>query len=399
MSELLDFIFSPLELKRLRLPSRLIRSATYEGLADSGGRPQAQLANLYRRLCAETPLTIISGFCAVSQQGRAMHPFQGMIGEDGHIAAWKRVVGASRANAETRLIMQLAHTGRQTLSRATGRPVVGASGRACSYFRQKTRPLLSSEIYEIADDFASAAFRAGEAGFDGVQIHAAHGYLIHQFLSERTNNRQDRWSEPGLFLKEVVLAVRRRCGPQFPILLKVSYSDDYGLETETLIKALLPLEAELEAVEVSYGTMEHALNIIRGACPIDEILRLNPMFNKIPRPLKSLWKTLIFPFKDRAHRPYRPLYNLPGAAALKERLQIPVIPVGGIQSLADMDECRRQGFEALALCRPFIAEPDLAAALRAGRWRSSLCRRCNLCTVNCDNAVSLRCYSKGGSNE
>ena len=325
-----------------------------------------------------------------------MHPGQAGIWDDEHARAWRIVADAVRnVSPETKLFMQLAHTGRQTLARRTGLPVKGVSDRRCTYFRQRVSPLSEAEALAAIDDFALAARRAREAGFDGVQLHAAHGYLIHQFLSPHTNRRSDAFQDRGLFLKLAVSAVRQACGTDFPILLKVSWADDRGLGPEQIIPALRAVEHDLDLLEVSYGTMEYALNIIRGDCPIDAIFRVNPLFSGIPGPLRALWKGLVFPFKRGRFLPFSPRYNADGARALQEALAVPVMPVGGIHSLEDMRICLEdQAFPAVALCRPFICEPDLFARLARGEWSRSRCTVCNLCTVHCDSDWPLRCRQR-----
>lgn len=393
MPDLSSLIFRPLQLKRCLLPGRLIRSATYEGLADAQGYPQKELTELYLRLLAPEPGTIIAGFAAISRQGRAMHPRQGGIWDDGHIEPWRELTRAVKsASPESRLFLQLAHTGRQTLASMTGQAVVGASTKKCTYFRQKVRALRDEEIEQIIADFAAAARRAQAAGFDGLQIHAAHGYLIHQFMSPHTNTRGDRWRDKGLLLKEIVTAIDAGCGPDFPIMIKVSRGDDRGLAANAVIEAIKPVESRLDAVEVSFGTMEYALNIIRGVCPIDEILKINPLYRSIPAPLKVIWKACVYPFKKTAFKPFTYSYNLAGAMAFKNELTVPIIPVGGVHRREDIETALRQhGFEAVALCRPFIREPDLLPRIRAGGWLKSPCSKCNLCTVNCDGPGSTYC--------
>lgn len=393
MPDLNSAIFAPLHLKRCRLPNRLIRSATYEGMADAEGFPQKALTDLYLELTASEPLTIISGFAAVSRPGRAMHPRQAAIWDDSCVRPWAELVQAVKAASPTsRLFLQLAHTGRQTLENMTGQAVVGASGRRCAYFRQKVRALQEPEIKSITADFAAAARRARAAGFDGVQIHAAHGYLIHQFLSPHTNNRRDHWRDGGRLLAEIVQAIDDSCGADFPIAAKVSHGDDRGLTVETVIEALKKVESRLDMVEVSYGTMEYALNIIRGACPIDEIMKVNPRYNTIAAPLKSIWKTCVYPFKKAAFKPFSYGYNLGGALTIKAELKIPVIPVGGLHRLEDIENCLlKHDFPAVALCRPFICEPGLASEIKRGGWIKSPCSKCNLCTVNCDSFNSTYC--------
>ena len=393
MHTLTDVLFSPLRLERCTLPSRIIRSATYEGMADGEGFPLPALGSLYQSLVRESPITIITGFCAISRQGRAMHPRQGAIHADEYIAAWKTIVDmVKQTNPDARLIMQIAHAGRQTRTEATGLQVVGASSRKCTYFRQPVCALDEKGITNIANDFACAAFRAQQAGFDGVQLHAAHGYLIHQFVSPHTNTRKDKWKSPDLFLRSCVEALRSRCGPDFPVFLKISHADDRLLQVQRVIEAVRAVAKEVDAVEVSCGTMEYAMNIFRGACPVDAVLEVNPLFNRTPRFLRWAWKTCVAPSKLRKFVPFTPLYNLQGALAMQSALSVPVIPVGGIHNLKDIAASMQEhGFQAVSLCRPFICEPDLVEKLRQGRWRQSRCSRCNLCAVYCDSNFSLRC--------
>lgn len=361
-------------------------------MADAAGAPLLILGELYQNLVRDVPLTLITGFCSVSQQGRAMHPFQGAMHTDSLIAPWQKIVGMVRqVSPETKLFMQLAHAGRQTRSQVTGLGVKGATSRRCTYFSQKTRAMRGAEVEAAIADFAAAAYRAQQAGFDGVQLHAAHGYLIHQFLSPYTNTRLDVWKEKKRFLQACVLAVRERCGKAFPLWLKVSHSDDRGLQVEDVAEAVKDVEAELDAVEVSYGTMEYAMNIFRGACPVETVLRVNPLFNRIPRFLQQVWKAFVLPSTLRRFKAFTPCYNREGALALQEKLSVPVIPVGGIHTLADMEACLEY-FPAVSLCRSFVCEPDLLARLQRGQWERSACTRCNLCAVCCDSRSSLRCY-------
>jgi len=293
--------------------------------------------------------------------------------------------------------MQLSHAGRQTRREATGLPVVGASTRQCSYFRQSVRALDEAGIQTVIAGFADAAWRAREAGFDGVQVHGAHGYLVHQFLSPWTNTRTDRWGERPLLLLEIIRAIRRRCGEEFPLLVKLSAADDAPVPlrvTDTIDTVKRLEELEIDAVEISYGSMEYALSIIRGAMPIELAMQINPLFSRYPAVVQWLWKKLALPGYKTKTQPYREAYNLEAAAQIKRATSLPVIPVGGFRRLESMVAALTEyGLDAVSLCRPLICEPDWPAKLRRGESERSRCTNCNLCTIHVDGREPVRCYS------
>jgi len=401
LAEAVATLSQPLDLPSIRLPNRWIRSATYEGMAGRDGTPLPALGDLYADLARGGVGTVITGFAYVAPEGRAMHPGQAGIEHDARIAPWRAVLErARREGLPTRYILQIAHTGRQTRRRVTGHRVVGASTRRCRYFRQRVHAMTNQEIRAAIPAFAHAALRSQAAGFDGVQLHGAHGYLIHQFLSPQTNRRRDAWGDRPLFLVEILNAVRALCGNDFPVLIKLSGTEDArpGIRVEDTIATVNRLKsAGVDAVEISYGTMELALNIIRGECPVEVVMRINPLFRDQPALLRRIWVRFFMQAYLKQFLPFSDAYNLDAAAAVRHATGVPVIVVGGIRSGAAAARCLAAGVDAVALCRALIREPDFVNRLQRHPGAVAACDGCNLCTVYCDGHQPLRCYQRRGT--
>ncbi len=389
-----ELLFTQVKLGSLTVDNRFMRSATYEGMADSDGIVSQKLADLYKRLSAGGVGAIATGFCYVSRQGRAMQRYQAGIASEGHCTAWQKVISeVKREYPEVKMIMQIAHTGRQTLSSVSNCGVVGAGSKRCSYFRQKVRMLADAEISAIIDDFARAASRAKIAGFDGIQVHAAHGYLIHQFLSPYTNNRNDRWGKRSLLLCEILRKIKERCDESYPVLVKLSHSDDRGLRVSDTIQTVKQLEGLADAVEISYGTMEYAMNIFRGGCPVGKVFEVNPLFNKMPGIIRAVWRRFRLKSYLQHFIPFSENYNLAAAREISESTSMPVFAVGGIRSLESIQKIVNDfKLPIISMCRPFICEPDIVSKIAENNWKKSKCTNCNLCAVNCDSKSMLQCY-------
>lgn len=376
---------------RLNLNSPIIRSAAYEGFGGKSGIPDADLADLYTALARNNVGAIITGFCFISRQGRAMQPFQCGMANAAQQAAWQGVVDQVKAaEPGVKLVMQLAHSGRQTLRSVTGERVVGAGTLRSKYFRQTVSRLTGAEVETVIDEFVNAARKAKAAGFDAVQIHAAHGYLIHQFLSPETNQRNDEWGEKTLFLRRIVERIKTCCGADFPVWVKLSHSDDSGLTTEMTLKTVRQIETQVDAVELSYGTMDYALNIFRGDCPLSLILKVNPIFQKIPAPLKWFWRRFSGKRFLNKFIPFSENYNVEAACDINAQTTVDVIPVGGIRTAQSVNELLKE-FAAVGLCRPLICEPDLVAKMDENSQYESQCTNCNRCAVLCDTRQTLKC--------
>lgn len=397
-----DKLFEPIKIGNLTLKNRIVRSATFEGMCDDKGFPTNDYHNLYDGLAKNGIGAIITGFAYVSPCGRAMHPGQAGIDEDDKIPVYMRITDAVHRH-DGKIVMQIAHSGRQTVAKAVGGIVKGASGRRSAYFGSNPKALTTKEAVAAAQQFTEAALRAKKAGFDGVQLHAAHGYLIHEFILPSLNTRADEFGidrEFGIgtqFLKTVIEETRARCGRDFPVLVKVSASDDYrdSFSQDQFVQLIRFLDRmAVDAIEVSYGTMDDALSIFRGeSVPIDTILKHNPRYGTGNAFRRFLRKEIIYPFVKSRIRMFTPMYNLPDAKITKKHTRIPVMCVGGFRKRQEMvDALKNNETDLISLCRPFICEPDFVGKLSRNNSYVSKCVNCNICAVMCDSGRPTRCY-------
>lgn len=394
-------IFEKAMIGNCELDNRIIRSATYEGRCSDRGFPGEEYFRFYENLARGGMGAIITGFAYISEEGRSMQP--GQAGMD----SWEKVPLFAEMTERVhqqgvKVFLQLAHAGRQTLKTVTRKDVVGCSTRMSRYFREKPQKLNKTEIFRIIAMFAESSAMAREAGFDGVQIHAAHGYLLHQFILPSVNNRKDKFGADSLegigkeFLKLVIKNIRRRCGKDFPLLIKVSGGDDYlrRFSRHQFVNLVHFLDEEgVDAIEVSYGTMDYALNIFRGDFPSSLIQKHNPFFKDKSSFMKKVDRTLFLPYHRSRLKPFKPMYNLEYAKLAKDSTSLPVIVVGGYRTKEEIAfSIRQAGIDFVSLSRPFIAEPDFGLKLKNNESYLSKCCNCNYCAIMCDTNSETKCY-------
>ena len=363
----------------MTLMNRFVRSATREFLASSEGRFTDQYFAAYNQLAEGKVGLIIPGSYYVHKLGRTA-PGVTVLDEDG-VTEDLQILAQNVHNRGAKIVGQVNHGGRQADPRMIKTTPIGPSAVRDKRSMIKPRPMDENEIEETIKAYGTAARRLREGGFDGVQIHAAHGYLINQFLSGYTNHRKDRWGgsleNRMRFLMEVFNSIRSQVGADFPILIKINAEDHVkgGVTIEETIFVCQKLEElGIAAIEISGGIGETGLSTSRGGLPEDLVLKNRSLLQRLIIRLKM--KSL------RTEARFHEAYYLPFAAAVKKRLRTPIIAVGGIRRRLTMEQALKTGqADFIALCRPFIRQPHLVKLMEKGHEDPITCTNCNRCTL------------------
>ena len=344
-------LFETTAINGMYLPNRFVRSATWEGMAARDGAVTPRLITTMTSLASGGVGLIVGSHSFISPEGQAT-PWQLGIHKDELIPGLREMATAVHEFGG-KIIMQLAHGGCFASEQLTRRPLLvvsefeGLTSSAC-------KEMTIQDIPGVVEAFADAARRAREAGFDGVQIHSAHGYLLSQFLSPAFNRRRDSYggtirNRVRIHL-EVCKAVREVVGKNFPVLMKMNCQDfvENGLNVnDSLEAACILAENGLDALELSGGLLKNE--------------RLSPSRQGINREEKEAY------FREFARE-------------FKKRIQIPLILVGGIRSFAVAEQLVEDGIaDYISMSRPFIREPDLINRWKAGDRRPAECLSDNLC--------------------
>ena len=359
-------LFDSYRIAGLELRNRFVRSATWDGTADRSGNVTDASVALYRKLGKGGVGLVISGYAFVSPLGQAV-PGQYGVNADDMIPGLHRLVQVAHQGG-AKIALQIVHAG----INSNYLHYMGITALAVSSLRGigiPHREVTGEEIEGIVADFVSAAVRGKEAGFDAIQLHASHGYLMSQFLSPLFNLRTDRWGgsieKRRTFHLEVIRRIRHAIGDDFPLMIKFGVRDDYagGLSLEEgLETAKQMVEAGVHAIEVSAG-IGMILRVLRESDP-EQVY-----------------------FRDRA-------------AAVKRAVTVPVMLVGGIRSLETATSIVDSGdADLISMCRPFIREPNLVNRWRRGDKEPARCISCNECLTMLARDIPLECGQLHGEKE
>ncbi|MCP4750535.1 MAG: NADH:flavin oxidoreductase [Proteobacteria bacterium] len=364
----MSIMFEPLKIGSFEIKNRFVRSATYSAVSDGNGCVTDAGIALKQKLTENDIGLIVSGFSYVLRNGRRMADMNG-TDSDEQIPGYQRMTKAVHER-EGRIVMQLAHGGYMAdAANSRGEEFLAVSIiDSLPDFRKKARVMDEEDIETVVDAFGQSARRVQEAGFDGVQLHAAHGYLITQFLAPRLNLRTDRWGgsleNRMRFLIEIVRSIKKNVDSDFPVMAKLGVRDylDFGPE--------MPVE---EGVQVA-AALER-----EGVCFIEVSTgRTDSHENKIQAGIRS---------------PEQEAYLIDDAKAVRKAVSLPLCLVGGMRSFDVAERSVESGaVDCVSICRALIREPDLIKRWKNGDRRRAECISCWGCLDGGEeNRYDVRC--------
>jgi len=367
-----SILFSPKKIGLMTVKNRIVRSATYEGMADDNGLVDNRYVALYENLAKGGVGLIIAGFAFVKENGIAAKYQTGIHTDDCISMLKKAVETVHHVNENAKNVLQIAHGGRQVepniVKKREFEPIA-PSPIADKSVGIVPKEMTIEDIEDMIQSFIMSAERAKRAGFDGVQLHAAHGYLLSEFLSPYMNKRTDDYggsSENRVrIIVEIFDGIKEMCGEDWPVLIKLQIDDFVKKESslkppESIEIARRIAEAGLDAIEISGGIYES-----------DE--KLDP------------WNLKVKTTDEEA-------YFLPYAKKVKKVVgETPLILVGGIRSFEVAEGIVKDGYaDFISMSRPFIMEPDLPQKWLNKLSDKSTCTSCNRCDTEM-NDKGLRC--------
>lgn len=326
-------MFNPAEIGKMQLPNRFVRSATAEFAANPDGTIISEYLKLYSDLAKGEVGLIIQGHLYIMDEGKAHKKMAG-IAHDHHREGLKQIVQSVHSiGTDSKIVAQLNHGGAHSFSK-----------KAPSKRDDKeTVVMTEQDIEDLIINFGNAAKRAKKVGYDAIQIHAAHGYLLSQFLSNKTNKRTDQWGGSLENRYQILLSIyqkiRSEVGSDFPLLVKMNSSDEPNVG--------FPVE---EAAQISKLLANEGL----------DALELSGM------------KTTRTKFDNEA-------YYSKNARIIKQTIgDMPLAVVGGFRSMKVIKKLHQEFADFVSMCRPFIREPDLVIKFRNGKQKAD-CISCNKC--------------------
>ncbi len=368
-------VFGPARLGPLTLKNRIIKSATFEGVTPRGA-VTGDLVDFHRRVATGGVAMTTVAYLAVSPEGRTDRHC--VLLSDDVVADLMRVTDTVHA-AGAAASAQIGHAGPVANARSNGAPSL-APTRRLSTSGGITRAVTERDISRITEEYRHGAAVAVAAGFDCLEIHLGHNYLLSAFLSPKLNRRTDRWggtlANRARFPLQVVNAVREEVGDRAAVTAKLNMADGvdggFWLEESIEFGRMLESEGTLDALELTGGSsLSNPMFLFRGEAPRAEFAAT------LPAPLRAGFRVVGPRFMQEY--PFEEAYFLPYARQFLDALSLPLILLGGINRLDTVESALAEGFSFVAMARALLREPDLVHRWEEGSTDEGLCIHCNKC--------------------
>ena len=381
-------VFTPGRLGPIELRNRVVKSGTNENMAQDS-LVTDRLIDWHRRFAAGGVGMTTLAYCSVASRGRTFRHQIWMRDEAGD--GLKRFTDAMHAEG-TKVSIQLGHAGWFANPRAMKQRPLGPSRTFSPHAQTFAKAMNEEDIERAISQFAAAARLAVECGFDALEVHTGHGYLLSQFLSPYNNRRKDRWGgsleNRARFVREVHRAVRKAADGRAAVYPKLNMEDGFkgGLTLDEGVQVARWLEQDgsIDAIQLTGGhTTKTPMFLMRGDVPLRE------MIDNEPNTIRRLGMRLFAPMMVKPY-PFKEAFFLDSALRFREAVKLPLMLLGGVKTLATMDRAMEEGFEFVAIGRGLICEPDLVLKMQRGQTTGSACIPCNQCIVTMDKA-GTRC--------
>ncbi|MBB3042711.1 NADH:flavin oxidoreductase [Nocardioides soli] len=370
-------VFAPARLGPVRLRNRTVKAATFEGRAPQGRVTDALIDYHLAVARGGVGLTTVA-YLAVAPEGRT-HREQIVVGPQTRGGLARMADAIHEAGAA--IAGQVGHAGPVANGRSNGVHALAASRMPSPLSMQMVRSASDADLTRITRDYVAAARTLVDAGFDVLELHMAHSYLISSFLAPGLNRRKDDWGGPlerrARLGRQVARAVRDEVGDSCAVTAKISVSDGFkgGVTTDEGIEyaAMLESDGALDALQLSGGSsLMNPMYLFRGETPVREFAE------SMPFPVRWGMRTPIGRGFLKTY-PFEEAYFRAKALRFREALSMPLMLLGGINRADTMEQAMADGFDFVAMGRALLREPDLVARLAAGRAAEGVCIHCNRC--------------------
>jgi 2,4-dienoyl-CoA reductase-like NADH-dependent reductase (Old Yellow Enzyme family) len=384
--------FRPVRLGPITLKNRTIKAATFEGAAPKGVVTD-QLIEFHRRTAAGGVAMTTVAYLAVSPEGRTDRHCV-LLGDES-LPGLRRLTQAVHA-AGAAASAQIGHAGPVANGRSNGTPSLSPT-RRLSPTGEITRAVTERDIARITEEYQRGAQVAVDAGFDCIEIHLGHNYLLSAFLSPKLNRRSDRWggslADRVRFPRQVVSAVKEAVGDAVAITAKVNMADGvaggFWLEESIEFARMLEADGALDALELTGGSsLSNPMYLFRGEAPRVEFAAT------LPAPLRLGFRVVGSRFLREY--PFEEAYFLPYARQFLNALSMPLILLGGINRLETAEGALSEGFSFVAMARALLREPDLVRRWESGAATEGLCVHCNKCMPTIYSGTRCVLVTDGG---